>query len=143
IHDDTSIPASVQALARLLDDVQRRKLTNEALLRRVINANLRVGDSAAAGRLAAFAVGPAPAVLRADALNALAWFAIPPKLDRVEGRYRRLPDRDEAIPQAALEPVITRLLNDPSNAVRNATVQAIRQLHFNAARDRLAKIALD
>jgi quinoprotein glucose dehydrogenase len=143
IHDDTSIAASLPALAPLLDEAQTRKFSNEALLRRAINANLRVGDSAAAVRLVTFAVGPAPAILRADALNALAWFAMPPKLDRVEGRYRHFLDRDEAIPQSALEPAIARLLNDPSTAVRNATVQAIRQLHFNAARERLTKIALD
>jgi len=82
-------------------------------------------------------------VLRADALEAMAWFAVTPKLDRVEGRYRDIPNRDEKIPQAALDGAITQLLKDPNASVRNATIKAIRQLHFDAARDRLAQLALD
>ncbi|MDB5320172.1 MAG: hypothetical protein JWN40_1803 [Phycisphaerales bacterium] len=140
IHDDTSIPAALPALAKLLE---RPTLTNEPLLRRAINANLRIGDAAAAARLAAFATGNAAANFRVDALDALAWFANTPKLDRVEGRYRVLPNRDERLAQSALDPAITHLLNDPSHAIRNATVQAIKQLHFDAARDRLAQLALD
>jgi putative membrane-bound dehydrogenase-like protein len=140
IHDDGSIPAALPALARLTD---RPGLLNEPLLRRAINANLRVGDEAAARRLVAYATSTAPAALRADALIALAWFATPPKLDRVDGAYRELPARDERLAHAALDPAITKLLNDPAPAVKNATVQAIRQLRFDAARERLAKIALD
>jgi putative heme-binding domain-containing protein len=140
IHDDESIPQSLPALAKV---VERSGVINEPLLRRAINANLRVGDEASARRLVAFATSGAPAVLRADALNALAWFAQTPKLDRVEGRYRDLGQRDPKIAQAALDNAITRLLKDPAPAVRNATVQAIQQLHFDAARDRLAQIAVD
>ena len=143
IHDDTSIPESLPALASLLQQAGERKLTNEPLLRRAINANLRTGDAESANRLTTFATSTAPANLRANAIDALAWFANPPKLDRVEGRYRELPTREESIAHAALDPAITRLLNDISPAVRNATVNAIQQLHFDAARDRLAKIALD
>jgi putative membrane-bound dehydrogenase-like protein len=140
IHDDTSIPQSLPALAKMLGQTS---FTNEALLRRAINANLRVGDADSAARLVAYATRSAPAVLRADALDALAWFAVTPKLDRVEGRYRDIPDRDAKIPQAALDGAITQLLKDPNASVRNATIKAIRQLHFDAARDRLAQLALD
>ena len=143
IHDDTSIPEALPTLAKVLQQAGPRNFTNEPLLRRAINANLRVGDADSAQRLVAFASGIAPAHLRANAIDALGWFANPPKLDRVEGRYRELPARDESIAHAALDPAITRLLNDISPAVRNATVNAIQQLHFDAARDRLAKIALD
>lgn len=143
IHDDTSIAASLPALASLLGEAGDKKLTNEPTLRRAINANLRMGDAASALRLAAFATTNAPANLRANAIDALAWFANPPTLDRVEGRYRDLAARDPSIPQSALDPIIARLLNDISPAVRNSTVNAIQQLHFDAARDRLAKIALD
>jgi putative heme-binding domain-containing protein len=61
----------------------------------------------------------------------------------VEGRYRELGDRDPKIAQSALDPVITQLLKDAAPAVRNATVQAIQQLHFDAARERLAELAGD
>jgi putative membrane-bound dehydrogenase-like protein len=140
IHDDDSIPEAMPALAKVLD---RSGLLNEPLLRRAINANLRVGDAESAHRLVAFATSGAAASLRAEALETLAWFAHPPVIDRVEGRYRKLPDRDERLAQAALDPVVTRLLGDVSPAVRNAAVRAIQQLHFDAARDRLAGLALD
>jgi len=82
-------------------------------------------------------------VLRTNALEALAWFAQTPKLDRVDGRYRELGARDPKLAQAALDPVITRLLKDASHSVRNATVEAIQRLKFDAARDRLAQLAMD
>jgi putative heme-binding domain-containing protein len=140
IHDDESVPQSLPALAAMLE---RPGLLNEPLLRRAINANLRVGDQPSARRLVAFATSGAPPMLRTDALRALAWFAQTPKLDRVEGRYRGLGDRDAKLAHAALDPGITRLLKDASHAVRNATVEAIQQLRFDAARDRLAQLAID
>ncbi|HSI33376.1 MAG TPA: HEAT repeat domain-containing protein [Tepidisphaeraceae bacterium] len=163
IHDDTSIPDALPALASVLDRaipgapglpvpkptdspvgaVRKTHLTVEPLIRRAINANLRVGDAASAQRLARFAVSGAAANLRAAAVDALAWFAHTPKLDMVEGRFRDLGQRDENIPQHALDPVLTKLLNDPAPAVRNSTIAAIQQLNFGAARDRLVVLALD
>ena len=85
INDDGSIPAAVPALAALLGQTP---FANEPLLRRVINANLRVGTPEAAERLAAFAGDASqPEALRVEAIAALGVWAAPSPLDRVDGFY--------------------------------------------------------
>jgi hypothetical protein len=85
INDDGSIRAAVPQLAALLGQT---RFTNEALLRRVINANLRIGTKEAADRLSAFAADSAnPEALRVEAVAALGVWADPSPLDRVDGFY--------------------------------------------------------
>ena len=54
-YDDHSIPAALRELAAALDGTRAHE--NEALLRRAIGANLRVGSEVCAERLVAFARG--------------------------------------------------------------------------------------
>ena len=93
INDDGGIGAALPALARLLETTRS---TNEALLRRAINANLRLGTSAAADRLTAFANSAVPPraifcqvdlASRPQAAAALAVWNAPSILDRVDGFY--------------------------------------------------------
>jgi len=85
INDDGGIAAAIPALARLLDDT---RFTGEALLRRAISANSRLGTSEAADRLTAFASRSAsPGAMRAEALDALAVWTTPSVFDRVDGSY--------------------------------------------------------
>jgi hypothetical protein len=73
------------ALARVLDE---RRFTSEALLRRAINANLRLGTSAAAARITAFAEDASrPLAMRTEALATLASWQSPSAFDRVDGMY--------------------------------------------------------
>lgn len=141
IHDDFSIAGAIPELAGIL---AKPGLTHEALLRRAINANLRVGTPECAQRLAAYAAGSAggPAV-RAEAMLTLAEWANPPVLDRVEGRHRRLDPRDAAVAKAAIEKHLAALLSSNASEVRTATAVAIRQLNYVEAADRLTKLALD
>jgi len=86
INDDGSIEAALPALARVLED---RRFTTEPLLRRAINANLRVGSAAAFARLATFAADASrSAVLRAEADAVVAGWQSPSAFDRVDGMYR-------------------------------------------------------
>jgi putative membrane-bound dehydrogenase-like protein len=86
INDDGSIEAAVPALARVLED---RRFTAEPLVRRAINANLRLGSSAAFARVAAFAAdGSRSAVMRAEAQAVLDGWQSPSPFDRVDGMYR-------------------------------------------------------
>jgi putative membrane-bound dehydrogenase-like protein len=85
INDDGGIEAALPVLARALDE---RRFTSEPLLRRAINANLRLGTSDAAARVAAFGADVTrPAALRAEAAAALAAFQAPSPFDRVDGAY--------------------------------------------------------
>jgi quinoprotein glucose dehydrogenase len=85
INDDGGIAGALPALARLLDTTRS---TNEALLRRAISANLRLGTAAAAERLATFANSAAPPrAMATEAASALAVWTAPSILDRVDGAY--------------------------------------------------------
>jgi quinoprotein glucose dehydrogenase len=85
INDDGGIEDALPDLARLLE---RSGVADAALLRRTINANLRVGTAEAAQRLAAFALRPdATESLRVEALDVLAVWPNPSLVDRVDGVY--------------------------------------------------------
>lgn len=96
IHDDESVPEALPMLAMLL--VKPSSPTDEAIVRRSISANLRLGTSETAQRLLDYVQQTdAPEDLRIEAIAALgAWNQIP-SLDRVEGRVRALSSRDPGL----------------------------------------------
>jgi quinoprotein glucose dehydrogenase len=131
INDDASIEAALPALARLLE---QPRFTNEPLLRRVINANVRVGTPEAAQRLAVFATrDAAPEPLRVEAVAALGVLPSPSVLDRVDGKYRGPVERDPAIARAALEPVYAALLEDRHWPLRVAVAEAAGRVALQPA----------
>jgi putative heme-binding domain-containing protein len=136
VNDDGSIPAAVPALAAVIEG---KAWKSDALLRRAINANLRVGTKAAAARLAAFAADPArPAGLRAEAIAALGVWSAPSSLDRVDGFYLEQvsvePKRDPAAAGAALQQLIDSLAKgDNPPAVKVALAEAAGNLDLKAA----------
>ena len=87
INDDGGIEGARPALARLLED---RRFTGEPLLRRAINANLRLGTSEALTRLTTFAADAGrSASMRAEAAAGLAVQSSPSAFDRVDGAQIR------------------------------------------------------
>jgi quinoprotein glucose dehydrogenase len=110
INDDGSIEAAVPALAALLSDA---RFTSEPLLRRAINANLRVGSNQAAERVAAFAADAGrPARVRVEAVAALGVWRSPSLLDRVDGIYlepQQPAPRQDAAARAAVQRLIEAL----------------------------------
>jgi HEAT repeat protein len=141
IHDDESISAVLPALARLLTPGLGAE---EALLRRAINANLRIGDEASAGRLAAYAAdSQSPSAFRAIALQALAAWPMPPVLDRVEGRYRMVSPHQPDAARTALAPALTDLLDGGPQEVRIAAADAVRKLKPADAEQTVYAMAVD
>ena len=85
INDDGGIEGAMPALARILEE---KRFRSEPLLRRAINANLRLGTDAAAARVAAFAAdGSRPSAMRAEAAETRRVWQSPSLLDRVDGMY--------------------------------------------------------
>jgi len=107
IHDDLSIPEALPALSGLLS---RPGLTNEPLIRRVINAAFRVGTYPALLQLESYLKrNEGSSKMKRTALASVLWWSQPPVLDAVEGRYRKHAPRDtkpvnEAL--ARLKPMI-------------------------------------
>ncbi|KAA5541632.1 HEAT repeat domain-containing protein [Adhaeribacter rhizoryzae] len=131
INDDLSIKEALPALGNVL---QQTKFTNEALLRRAINANLRVGTPEAMQNLINYARKEgSPVAMRAEAIDALSTWAKPSVLDRVDGRYRGEIQRDaQAVRKATTEPFIT-LAAHQQQSLRMSAIKAISKLRLEQA----------
>ena len=101
IHD---VPIE-DAFPRLASLVAAAKTTGNALVRRVLNANFRLGERSNALALAAFALDDAREERhRREALDHLGLWSQPPGADRVMGDWRPLEPRDATfLPQLVLE----------------------------------------
>ena len=91
IHDEP-IPSAMNALAGMIGASDG----STELLRRVLNANYRLGTAASAVKLAAFASREsAVPEMRAEALEMLGQWGQPDPRDRVLNAYRPVEDRDQ------------------------------------------------
>ncbi len=139
INDDWSIKAALPALAAVLKE---NRFTNEALLRRAINANSRVGQAENIEILKNFAMlKNAPAEMRAEALAALSVWANPSVLDRVDGRFRGATQRDVAPVLTALGPIMDNLLSENSPTIQVAAANAVGRLQIQSTTPILATLA--
>lgn len=93
LHLDDATPQ----LAALAESLIASEDVPEALLRRVIYANFRLGESQHAARVARFAANEKLSLaIRREALSALGDWISPAPRDRVTGNWRPLPARDPA-----------------------------------------------
>lgn len=135
INDDFSIEEALPQLAETLKD---ERFTNEALIRRAINANLRVGGEDNLKLLAEYASRQeAPAEMRAEAIAALSTWEKPSVLDRVDGRYRGEVVREGIDMNAMLAPKIGLWLADTNGEVQTAAAKAAGKLNVQDADDAL------
>ncbi|MDX2283371.1 MAG: heme-binding protein [Bacteroidia bacterium] len=136
INDDLSIVPALPALAAVLAET---RFSAEPLLRRAINAALRVGGEQELGLLLAFAGRDGLSTpMRAEALAALGTWARPSVLDRVDGRYRGVIERDPAPVAARVREAAPQFLASQDPAVLSA---AIRMLSALGIRDFNASVA--
>jgi hypothetical protein len=99
------------------------------LLRRSINANLRVGTDEALQNLLDYAKKQdCPAAMRAEAIAALSTWAKPSVVDRVDGRYRGVIERDLAKVRGQAGATLVELLNSSDAVVRTSAVKAVNKL---------------
>lgn len=118
IHDDLSMPEALPALAALLDSPVDR---SAVILRRALNANLRLGTTVAAGRLLTFALDASRAhEMRQEALTSLRVWNEPPPLDRVDGRARKF---HPAQVRDVLEPQLAALLALPDPGLKTLAIE--------------------
>ncbi len=126
INDDFSIEAALPALARCLDE---DRFKTEALLRRAINANNRLGAAEHYQRLIRFAANEKAAEnMRAEAIHTLANWGAPSVFDRVDGRYRGVVQRETEKLASAIGSYLPDLLANNSPTVKAAAIIAAGQL---------------
>jgi quinoprotein glucose dehydrogenase len=138
INDDLSIEKALPELAALLKE---ERFTSEPLLRRSINASVRVGGDKELEVLIAFAKRKnVPIVLRAEAMAALGTWASPSVLDRVDGRYRGVIARDPQIVKSKINPEIKFFLQEKDETILVATAKMLSDLNLPDYNTDLAKI---
>ncbi|MCB0600654.1 MAG: HEAT repeat domain-containing protein [Saprospiraceae bacterium] len=135
INDDWSIPDAMPALAAILNTT---KFHSEALLRRSMNACLRVGQKEQVDELIHFATrNDVTAAMRAEALHILASWSEPSVLDRVDGRYRGEMKHDAAPAVAAVQPHLEDLFKSKDPEVLIAASQVVSGLSLSSFEDKL------
>lgn len=116
VHDDFSIPLALPKLAKMLDDATVPN--DEAIIRRAISANFRLGSDDAAKRIARFICTPPTAMkdellveaMQMEALGCLAEWHRTPLVDRVEGRIRKAEGRQLDAGREALSDELPAIL---------------------------------
>jgi quinoprotein glucose dehydrogenase len=138
INDDHSISAALPDLAALLKGGQFK---SEPLLRRSINAALRVGGNQQLDDLIAFTNRKDISVaLRTEAIAALGTWANPSVLDRVDGRFRGKITRDAAQIKNKIAPITASLLKDTESTIVVATAQMLTALEITQFNSELATL---
>lgn len=126
IHDDHSIPEALPSLAAMLD--AQEFISDEPIVRRVLNANLRIGTEVAAQRLLRFALNPAQSdQWRAEAMECLGSWDRTPSLDRVEGMMRSLATRRYGFANTLISENLTTLLSTTNRALARTVTRLVME----------------
>ncbi len=137
INDDLSIENALPDLAALLKE---ERFTSEPLLRRGINACVRVGGDKELTMLIAFAKRKnIPTALRAEAMAALGTWANPSVLDRVDGRYRGAVTRDPQVIKSKISPELKGFLQEKNETILVAAAKMLADLNLSDYNADLAK----
>jgi quinoprotein glucose dehydrogenase len=108
IHDEPLL-VGFESLARMI----QTPTDDDALMRRVLNANYRLGTSETATALADFVARPVASVsLRSEAVEMLRAWGQPNPRDRVHNDYRPLAERPAAVAKAALAKALPLILKN-------------------------------
>ena len=135
INDDLSIPDALPVLADILNTT---KFGMEPIIRRSINANLRVGSNQSMNNLITFINNPQVSTpMKIEALEALGTWAKPSVLDRVDGRYRGVINRNPDQLRLAAKEVIIELLGHSEEQIRISAAKSIAKLGISEGSERL------
>ena len=138
INDDLSIPAALPALAATLAET---RFTSEPLLRRAINAALRVGSTKELDLLIAFSTRTdIKDNIKAEALATLGTWGNPSVLDRVDGRYRGVLVRDGALVKTKIKPFISNFLKETNAETLVTMASLLSELNIAEYNNELANI---
>ena len=139
IHDDESIPEALPSVAALLSGSNH---TSEAITRRLLSANLRVGGSENAQRLIDYALDKThPDAMRAEALLCLRDWDRRPFIGRVEGRVRTLSQRDDRLAKRLVEANLQKLFEASDGEMLAELIRLCERLEINLGAGPLLVIA--
>ncbi len=153
IHDlplDSAMPELAQLVGQtaiasnaIKDAISKEFDGRDALLRRVLNANFRLGTAENAAAVARFAArADAPEAMRIEALEMLAAWEKPSGHDRVINAWRPLKPRSGDIAVAALRPALGGIFSG-SNHLRQVAAKVAGQLGIKEVVPVLVEMAAD
>ncbi|MCW5517525.1 HEAT repeat domain-containing protein [Muriicola sp. Z0-33] len=138
INDDWSIEAALPQLASLLTQT---RFSSEPVLRRSINAALRVGGDTELTNLIDFAKRKdISGNLRGEALATIGSWASPSVLDRVDGRLRGEIKRDSLLVKQKIEGDIPEFLRDQDENMIIGVTKVLSNLGIDGFNSALNKI---
>ena len=141
INDDESI---VEALPALAASLSNPTWTSEALLRRAINACLRVGTAKEIDLLIKFAQrDDISDVIRAEAIATLGSWTSPSVMDRVDGRHRGILIRNPADVVAKIKDKMPVFLRSKNPEVLMATAKLLSELNLTDYKSEQTQIFLN
>ncbi|WP_146457958.1 PVC-type heme-binding CxxCH protein [Rubripirellula tenax] len=143
IHDEP-VPMALQSLASLIKVPESgAELSDQELIRRILNANFRLGTTESAVALAGYA-GRVSAVaeMRIEAMDMLADWAIPDPRDRVTNVYREPKQRPLSDAASALSPQIDLLMTS-QESVREKAIEVASELGIQKIVPLLAQRVVD
>ncbi len=139
IHD-LPVVAAMASLARLID----LPTEDDALSRRILNANFRLGGTEHATGLARYAASTSrPLAMRLEAIAMLADWSRPSGRDRVLGMWRPLAPRDSRVVAEALTPVVGEMGLEEEPPLRLAVARLAGELGIKAAAPILSALVQD
>ncbi len=133
INDDFSVEGSLLDLAKMDIQLARR---SEVILRRVINANLRLGSEGGIRRLMTLALDRDNQIeLRIEAINAVSTWDTPAPIDRVDKRFRKKLLRARVDASEIIAPFLKNLPNILEDNIAGAIFSLANQHHLSIATD--------
>lgn len=137
INDDMSIPAALPALAQMLN---QSKFNGEPLMRRAINAALRVGGNTQLNDLFNYTKrSDIPEKLKVEALATLSSWASPSVLDRVDGRYRGQLSHDASELKKLMIAEMPKFLTDNNDEIQLAAINTLGNLGIDGFNEELVQ----
>jgi quinoprotein glucose dehydrogenase len=127
--NDLHLDSATPQLAKLVDSLVVGDAKDcEALLRRIIHANYRLGEPSHAAVVAKIAANEyLTLAMRREALFTLRDWITPPPRDRVTGNWRPLPPRDPAVMQAT-SPLLASVLASKHSELQVLATNVIAKL---------------
>jgi len=151
--NDVPIPAATGALAGLIDpfidqakgeakasvpgdEAEELSRTNEPLLRRVLNANYRLGGDEQARKLVLFAADPQNSgPMKREAMSILGdWESTGPR-DRVVNLQRPVKTRELTAVKRYLTEHLTKILNNAPDDIQQDAIRLVRQFQIPGSDD--------
>ena len=151
--NDVPIPAAMPALADALLGFEMKKLNSPRaegldlatpLVRRMVNANFRLGQDSNISNLVAFSKNSSmPDRFRAEALERLGDWNAPSPRDQVVGLYRPIDGERSLQAASGLQPALSGILSGDSIEVSVAAIEAAGTLKINAMESDLSELISD